>query len=270
MSRAIPVVFAGPSLTGQSPSDMDLRPPAAAGDLLVLTRGPPRIVVLIDGMFDVCAAVQHKEVLELLFLGFPVLGGASMGALRAAELQRYGMIGIGAVFNAYATAMIEGDDEVALLHAPGSFGYVPFTVPLVDVRATLVSAVQSRVIDAIDARSIRQYACVCFWRDRTWTAIIDACHSVVDARVLVRFERWLDHGFVSIKARDAARCVAAARSLSLTGPFGAPPPRTEFFLALAKKRGVALLGEHAGTNPGSRPTHRCTAQDAHAAETGAG
>ena len=36
-----------------------------------------------------------------------------MGALRAAETRAHGMIGIGQIFEWYASGEIEGDDEVA-------------------------------------------------------------------------------------------------------------------------------------------------------------
>jgi hypothetical protein len=46
-------------------------------------------------------------------------GAASMGALRAVELEPFGMIGTGRVF--------EGDDEVGVLHGPAEIGYPTLT-----------------------------------------------------------------------------------------------------------------------------------------------
>ena len=45
--------------------------------------------------------------------GTQVFGAASMGALRAAELAPFGMIGVGAIFAAYRDGRLTGDDEVA-------------------------------------------------------------------------------------------------------------------------------------------------------------
>ncbi|MGL4541294.1 MAG: TfuA-like protein, partial [Polymorphobacter sp.] len=114
MTGLPPIVFAGPSLNGVKPEGFELCPPAAAGDLLRLIAGPPRTVALIDGVFDGAAPVQHKEILELLSRGFAVIGGASMGALRAAELHPFGMQGAGAIFAAYAAGRLVADDEVAV------------------------------------------------------------------------------------------------------------------------------------------------------------
>ena len=44
----------------------------------------------------------HKEILFALSEGIDVYGAASMGALRAAELDAFGMRGIGDVYSAYA------------------------------------------------------------------------------------------------------------------------------------------------------------------------
>src|SRR5688572_32760283 len=50
--------------------------------------------------------------------GVRVFGAASMGALRAAELQPFGMIGVGQVFQAYRRGHLTDDDEVAVAHGP--------------------------------------------------------------------------------------------------------------------------------------------------------
>ena len=46
--------------------------------------------------------------------GITVVGGSSMGALRASELDDLGMVGIGYVYKAYRTGAITSDDDVAL------------------------------------------------------------------------------------------------------------------------------------------------------------
>ncbi|HEV2845785.1 MAG TPA: TfuA domain-containing protein, partial [Thermoanaerobaculia bacterium] len=82
-------------------------------------------------------AMSHKELLYALDAGVRVIGAASLGALRAVELTPWGMIGVGRVFEAYRDGELDGDDEVALLHAPAEFGYRPMTVALVEVREAL-------------------------------------------------------------------------------------------------------------------------------------
>ena len=56
-----------------------------------------------------------KKIMHLIDSGVTVIGAASMGALRAAELDAYGMLGVGRIYQMYASGEICGDDEVATL-----------------------------------------------------------------------------------------------------------------------------------------------------------
>lgn len=162
-----------------------------------------------------------------------------MGALRAAELHRFGMIGVGSVFAAYASGRLVADDEVALLHAPPALGHWPLTDALVDMRATLCAAARAGVVAPAAARIIRRCAIDRFWQERTWPTVIEDCASLVDEAVLARLEVWLGSGRISIKARDARLCVRVA--LESWAPLRSdPPPRTAFFRALAGANGIEL------------------------------
>lgn len=88
------------------------------------------------GSFGVNGAniLTFKEILDLLHRGVHVWGASSMGALRAAELAPFGMRGFGRVFESYVQGEIEGDDEVAVLHAPEEMGYAVLTKSLVNVK----------------------------------------------------------------------------------------------------------------------------------------
>ena len=61
--------------------------------------------------------------MHLLARGTRVIGGASLGALRAVELERFGMAGIGGIFHAYRSGAMVRDDAVMLVHAPAELGY---------------------------------------------------------------------------------------------------------------------------------------------------
>ena len=50
-----------------------------------------------------------------------MVGGASMGALRASELDDFGMIGVGRVYQDYRMGIIESDDDVAVVINPETF-----------------------------------------------------------------------------------------------------------------------------------------------------
>src|SRR5580704_2261816 len=93
------IFFSGPSLYGvkiQPLSNELWLPPAAQGDILrAIIRWNPRQIVLIDGTFHQTLAVWVKELVFAMVDGVKFIGASSMGALRAAELWRYGAVGIG-------------------------------------------------------------------------------------------------------------------------------------------------------------------------------
>ncbi len=246
------IVFAGPSLPGRArPADrrLDWRPPAVAGDAIVAMESRPCVVALIDGLFDEWPAIRHKELLSLIAEGVSVFGGASMGALRAAELHGLGMIGVGHIFDAFRRGLIDADDEVALVHGPAAFDWSPLTEPLINVRATLLNAVRRRVIAARDARGLLGVARSIFYKHRTWTAILDAAaaNEMIAPGRLETFRAWLPAGYVDLKRRDALACVQAAlRHGATPQPSRPQPPRTVFSDVLGEQvaGGLRLRGEY--------------------------
>ena len=58
-----------------------------------------------------------QEILYAMSAGAEVAGAASVGALRAAELSPFGMIGIGSIYRPFAAGHWTDDDEVAVMHA---------------------------------------------------------------------------------------------------------------------------------------------------------
>ncbi|MFL6195094.1 MAG: TfuA-like protein [Thermoanaerobaculia bacterium] len=148
------VVFAGPSWPRSPridlPSGWELRPPAQRGDVLAALAAQPHTVVLLDGYYFTVPAVTHKEILYALDAGTRVIGAASLGALRAAELEAFGMTGVGRVFEWYRSGRIDGDDEVALLHAPAEHGYRALTLTLVEVRHAVDALAGAGRLDPAD------------------------------------------------------------------------------------------------------------------------
>lgn len=138
------IAFAGPCLP-RAPDrrwrelleGIEVRPPARRGDVLTAMAEGPRALVVLDGLYYSVPAVTHKELLYALDAGVRVVGAASMGALRAAEMEVFGMEGVGWVFERYRRGDLVGDDEVAILHGAREHGYRPLTVALVEVRWAL-------------------------------------------------------------------------------------------------------------------------------------
>jgi hypothetical protein len=147
------IIFAGPTLRDIPSESLKklnslylLREPVRRGDIDALVQtGMPGEIVLVDGMFFDVPAVGHKEIMNALRAGWKVQGLSSMGAIRAAEMQRYGMIGFGRVFEMFAADPAFRDDEVTLLHhaAPS---YEPISEPLVHLRLMLNHMLEESII----------------------------------------------------------------------------------------------------------------------------
>ena len=152
------LLFVGPSLPDAAELARDtpvtVLPPVAAGDLLRLALSAGDVVGIVDGYFGQVGAVRHKEILALLSRGVRVLGAASIGALRAAELDGFGMEGIGGIYADYRDGLLVADDEVALSHSTAEEGYLPLSVPLVCIRATLSQAVRDGACDGSTAQAL--------------------------------------------------------------------------------------------------------------------
>ena len=143
-------VFVGPSAR---PGDFDgldaevtLLPPIQQGDLLRLAERKPDVIAIVDGYFFQVPSVLHKEIMLALENGARVLGAASLGALRAAELYPFGMEGVGAIYRMYRRGTIDGDDEVAVLHTNAADGFRALSEPLVSMRYNLRQAVGCGII----------------------------------------------------------------------------------------------------------------------------
>ena len=181
MSRV--VVFVGPTLSeaevrGVLP-EADVRPPVEQGDVLDAALDPDcRILGIVDGYFERVPSVWHKEILWAMARGVHVLGAASMGALRAAELHAFGMEGVGEIFEAFRDGDLDADDVVAVAHAPAEHGYRAASVALVDVRATLGAALHAGLVSTELRDTVVLAAKGLLYPDRTYARILD------DARAL--------------------------------------------------------------------------------------
>ena len=113
-------------------------PPAAQADVLsAMTIHRPDVIALIDGVFGQSLSVWHKEIMFVIAQGAEVVGAASTGALRAAELAPYGMRGIGNIYRLYRRAAIADDDEVCVTHAIEELDFMPLSEPMISIRYTL-------------------------------------------------------------------------------------------------------------------------------------
>lgn len=203
------VLFAGPSLFGQEfdETGMLVRPPARQGDLHQAVLDGAHAIGLIDGVFGFVPSVWHKEILFALSQGVRVLGGASLGALRAAECHSFGMEAVGEIANAYINGARSEDADVCLAHAPAELDFMPLSEPLVDVEASVASLLDLGVIDAKQAWRWLHAARDLYFADRTLDAMLERAALPVELGAAYRRHR------IGVKARDALAVIERLRSL---------------------------------------------------------
>jgi hypothetical protein len=201
-------MFAGPSLHRDLPffrrqQDGVAWPgPARCGDIMRAVEAGAVAIGLVDGLFDQTASPWHKEILYALENGVAIAGGGSLGALRAAECHAFGMQGIGAIFEQYASGRRIADADVAQLHAPAELNYLPLTEPLVNAEPSLEALIASEAVAAESARDLLCIARELHYTDRTYGEIIRSSRRIspLDA---VTAETWLRANAIDQKRLDA-------------------------------------------------------------------
>ena len=207
------VAFLGPSLPAREAKGFHLLPPARQGDVWRAIALRPRAIALIDGVFESQPSVWHQEILDALDAGIPVIGGASMGALRAAELHTLGMAGAGRIFRWYRDGTVIDDSEVALLHGGAEHGFRPLTVPQVNVRWSARRWLPPRAATALIEASGS-----IFYQERTLPRVLE----LVPPRWRARFR------LIDLKAEDARQVLKAARAARGLPVHPREPPASSF------------------------------------------
>ena len=198
------IVFLGPSLDVKSAGlilPAEYRPPAKRGDLITAARDGAEIIGLIDGVFHQESAVAHREILAALKSGIRVVGSSSMGALRAAEMDTLGMVGIGEIYRMYKSGKLESDDEVALVFDPNSG--LSLSEPLINIRFTLKQARETGIIDTVVHDALLSSARSLFYPKRTYRAIVSGSGEAVNVPTRERFLAWVDTNACDQKRNDA-------------------------------------------------------------------
>lgn len=172
------VVFLGPTLPRAEAEAIaphaEFWPPAQAGDIYRAVQHEGATVIgLIDGIFGTAPSAWHKEILFAMAKGVRVLGSSSMGALRGAECETFGMEGVGAIYEMYSTGELAADDEVAVSHLDGTDGFRSLTMPLVQIRAFIRLAIERGAMCASEAEQVLGACQQTFYADRTPRVVTD-------------------------------------------------------------------------------------------------
>ncbi|WP_299534938.1 TfuA-like protein [uncultured Streptomyces sp.] len=203
--------FVGPTLPPSERPDHGYTylPPVRHGDLYALDARPGDRILIVDGVYQHFAPIRHKEILAQLARGVHVAGAASLGALRAAELDGFGMRGIGHVYGQARDGRLVADSDVALLHADDGEDEGAargLTLPLVAVRHAAGRLLAAGKLDAQAAAEAERAAAALHFTERSARALL---HRAGDARGAVEavLAEIAEHG--DVKKQDALLALAA-------------------------------------------------------------
>lgn len=285
-------VFLGPTLPQRDARRYlaaEYLPPVAQGDVLRLLNKQPTAIAIVDGYFELVPSVWHKEILLALESGVHVFGAASMGALRAAELDAFGMKGVGQIYRWYASGRLEDDDEVAVVHGPADQGYREMSDAMVNIRDRCRSATSGGVVSRRVARRFVDVAKGLFYPERQWPRILaDSRAAGIRERDISAMASYLKREkALSLKARDAIALLQRVDAFTTRGPkpFRARTrtERTKYIGKLLAEVALPAPGDGADTGldarveelallrlliarEGLHAGHQLTVEDVHAVE----
>lgn len=213
----LPIIFLGPSLGVNKARKIfslaDYRPPARKGDLLRIANevgqnSSPAFVGLIDGVFlqdypptpmEVYALLQRKNVV--------LAGAASLGALRAVELEKFGMTGIGKIFNLYKSGKLGSDDEVAVTFSEQD--YQLQSEAMIDIRYTLYFAAKAGVISKAAKNALLMVAKQTYFPRRNYDEIIEKSLAIgsMHSDEAAKLREYLSTNRRSLKEADGIKLV---------------------------------------------------------------
>ena len=207
------IVFSGPSIAEAEVHRLAActhAPPIKRGDLAAVDDYD--VIVILDGEFGQNMSVSPKEILAVLESGKTVIGASSMGALRASELDRSGMIGVGWVYEYFRRGAVRRDADVALVYSP--FDYKPMTVPMVDVEYWMEQVFAAGLIRGKEKAALLKAARTLFFADRTPERLTDALRRAIGSDTLNSLLVFSGGTIPNVKSVDAAEAVRLSASLT--------------------------------------------------------
>lgn len=211
------VIFTGPSLSHDDAKkilgEAECSPPVKRGDVLTAFEKGARIIGIIDGVFHQDVAVSPREILGVLRKGCVVVGGSSMGALRAVELDGFGMIGVGEIYRMYKSGEIDSDDEIAVVFNPVTFE--PLSEPLVNIRWTFKKMVEKELLLEDLAANIIEIARKLHYSKRSYDNILNEAvkSGIISAEEAKKLRELILRHSVNLKRLDAIKVVEKVKQI---------------------------------------------------------
>jgi TfuA protein len=214
-----PIIFLGPSLNHEKAREIfeaDFRGPAKKGDLLRVSSvvDDTTIVGLVDALFLQEYPPSPIEVYQLMLnKNIKLFGAASLGALRAVELEKFGMIGIGKIFELYKKGKLTADDEVAVTFVEGEHQLQ--SEAMIDIRFNLFLAYRMGIINGITKKTIAKVAKSIYFPYRNYTDILDQTEKQYPAIAddLKSFRTYIIKYRQSLKERDTIKLINYVKHL---------------------------------------------------------
>jgi len=215
-----PIVYLGPTLNREEASkilDADYRDPAKKGDFLrlSLTSDEKKYVGFIDGVFLHDYPPSPIEVYHLATRkNIELIGASSLGALRAVELEKFGMKGIGKIFQLFKKGILNADDEVAVTFVRDK--NILQSEALIDIRFNLFLAYKKGIITKQTKKRFVKIAKHVYFPFRNYDDIIrltqEQFPSIHDE--LENFRDYIVKNRDSLKARDAIKLLKYLKTVS--------------------------------------------------------
>jgi hypothetical protein len=213
------IVFAGPTISQPEAKrilDATYLPPVKQGDVLSWVYSEkPDVIAIIDGLIFSEMPVWHKEILYALDNQVAVYGASAMGALRAGELNTFGMKGIGQVYRQIEAQELEDDDEVLCSFRQEGEGYRRLSEPMVNLRATFAHALEQHVIPSETYTALIAIAKGLYYPNRTFPAIFEqAVKTGIPETTITPLQQFVADQYVDIQKRDAVELLQTLAQLT--------------------------------------------------------
>jgi hypothetical protein len=215
-----PIVYLGPTLNREEASkilDADYRDPAKKGDFLRLshTSEEKKYVGFIDGVFLHDYPPSPIEVYHLATRkNIELIGASSLGALRAVELEKFGMKGIGKIFQLFKNGILNADDEIAVTFVRDK--NILQSEALIDIRFNLFLAYKKGIITKQTKKRFVKIAKNIYFPFRNYEDIVrlteEQFPSIHDE--LENFRDYILKNRDSLKARDARKLLKYLKTIS--------------------------------------------------------
>ena len=209
------VVYTGLSISfdeAESILKADYKSPIKRGDLTTLLENEDHIDIIgiIDGLFHQSPAVAHKEILKALNNDITVVGGASMGALRACELYPYGMIGVGQIFEDYKNGIIDSDDDVAV--SLDSQTYQQLSDSWINMKYNFNNACDDNIINRKDVDILLETSKNTYYPKRSFEYVINK--SDINSDKKEKLKEYIKEKNFDIKYEDAKAVLEYIKKIS--------------------------------------------------------